>query len=210
MNTMRLGRSSTSTNGFTIVELLIVIVVIGILAAITIVSYNGLQTRAKLAKIQSDIAQVRKLVEAYNAEHGQYPVTAANLNPDWGTQTARTDMNCQSGTRTEDWVPGLTAKLPQSDISATGVDGHRGCYMYVSDGTRYVISAWNVFSSPQTGQGYRRLGFREMTQTSHFYACNHTNIGGASSGYSINADYYKRSYTVSNITSCDETPPAGA
>ena len=42
-------------SGFTIVELLIVIVVIGILAAITIVSYNGIQNRSKNAKTVSAI-----------------------------------------------------------------------------------------------------------------------------------------------------------
>ena len=210
MNVPRISKHFSKTNGFTIVELLIVIVVIGILAAITVVSYSGLQNRAKVVKIQSDISQVRKLVEAYNAEHGQYPVTAANLNPDWGTQTARTDANCNSGTQTEDWVPGLASKLPQSDASATGVGGHRGCYIYASNGTTYIISAWNALPAPQTVEGYRRLGFREMTQTSQFYICNHTNIGGASSGYSLSSDYYKRSFTLSNSTYCDETPPAGA
>ena len=42
--------------GFTIVELLIVIVIIGILAAITIVAYNGIQQRAQAATVQSDPA----------------------------------------------------------------------------------------------------------------------------------------------------------
>ena len=46
--------------GFTIVELLIVIVVIGILAAITIVAYNGVQTRARDAKRASDLSAVAK------------------------------------------------------------------------------------------------------------------------------------------------------
>jgi len=57
-----LQRRST---GFTIVELLIVIVVIGILAAITIVAYNGIQNRAKSAALQSDTANAYKTIEAY-------------------------------------------------------------------------------------------------------------------------------------------------
>lgn len=48
--------------GFTIVELLIVIVIIGILASITIVAYNGIQVRAQNAKINSDLSQLQKAI----------------------------------------------------------------------------------------------------------------------------------------------------
>jgi prepilin-type N-terminal cleavage/methylation domain-containing protein len=199
--------------GFTIVELLIVIVVIGILASITVVAYNGVQTRAKQAKMQSDISSVRGLIEAYAAQNGSYPVTAANMNPDWGTATARTDKNCHIGTKTEDWVPGLGVALPQSNGDEKGAEGYRGCYMYVSDGTNYVVSAWNMTPSvAQTGPMYRRLGLREtdLGHANQFYVCNHSYIGGTSGGYNSANDYYKHSFTLSNITSCNETPPAGA
>lgn len=61
--------------GFTIVELLIVIVIIAILAAITIVAYNGIQNRAKTSSAQSLANTVAKKAEAYNAIQTGYPAT---------------------------------------------------------------------------------------------------------------------------------------
>lgn len=48
---------------FTIVELLVVIVVIGILSTITIVSYNGVQAKAQLNKMKADINQLSKAIQ---------------------------------------------------------------------------------------------------------------------------------------------------
>lgn len=51
--------------GFTIVELLVVIVVIGILASISIISYNGIQKRANDTSVQADLESIAGELEAY-------------------------------------------------------------------------------------------------------------------------------------------------
>jgi hypothetical protein len=155
----------------------------------------------------------QKLIEAYYVENGVYPQTTGNPQSNWKSIDVRTDDNCQNGTSTPDWIPGLSIVLPQSDQNgATGVDGIKGCYLYASNGSQYVLSAWNMVSPPQSSIFYRRLGFREFqTSTStQFYTCNSNPVGGAAGSYDIAEDYYKHSYTFSNITDCDETPPPGA
>jgi len=58
-------KSKSLKSGFTIVELLIVIVVIAILAAISIVAYNGIQTRAENTKTINAVGQYAKAVSIY-------------------------------------------------------------------------------------------------------------------------------------------------
>jgi len=66
-------------SGFTIVELLIVIVVIAILAAITIVAYNGIQNRAYDSTIQQDLENYAKKAELFNVDNSHYPPAATDL-----------------------------------------------------------------------------------------------------------------------------------
>lgn len=62
--------------GFTIVELLIVIVVIGILVAIVIVAYTGITDSSKRASASSQVKQWSKLFELYRAQYGALPSLA--------------------------------------------------------------------------------------------------------------------------------------
>lgn len=64
-------------SGFTIVELLIVIVVIGILAAITIVAFNGVQQRANNTAKYQAAASYEKSLQLYATEHNGYPSMGA-------------------------------------------------------------------------------------------------------------------------------------
>lgn len=67
------SRASSAQKGFTIVELLIVIVVIAILAAITIVAYNGVQERAENSKTNQAVAQYARALIAYKSINSTYP-----------------------------------------------------------------------------------------------------------------------------------------
>ena len=73
--------------GFTIVELLIVIVVIAILAAITVVAFNGIRDRAQASQAAAQLDQARKKVRLYYTENSAYPSTmaAAGVNDTNGT-----------------------------------------------------------------------------------------------------------------------------
>lgn len=73
----RLFLGKSNFKAFTIVELLVVIVVIGILAAITVVSYSGITNRARIASLESDLANSSKLLKMFYVDNGVYPDTVS-------------------------------------------------------------------------------------------------------------------------------------
>ena len=69
--------SKQKQTGFTIIELLVVIVVIGILATVIIIAYNGAQDRARFASYRSDISRINDAIQVYFGEKGSYPYDAS-------------------------------------------------------------------------------------------------------------------------------------
>lgn len=123
--------------GFTIVELLIVIVVIGILAAIVIVAYQGVTSRANTSKAQTNAVSVQKKAEAYNADtaggNGQYPTSAST----WTTYTTANASALGS-------IPGgitVTAAAPTATNGMTTVQ-YLGCTTN-SQVVGYKVSYWS-------------------------------------------------------------------
>jgi prepilin-type N-terminal cleavage/methylation domain-containing protein len=121
--------------GFTIVELLIVIVVIAILAAITIVAYNGIQNRAKTTSAQSAAQTAAKKAEAYNADATGYPLLSTDLTGATGDKTyALTGVTF--GTPAANAAPntllfrkcGSGSPANQAAITASNITGNRIYY----------------------------------------------------------------------------------
>lgn len=69
-----LKKFRTSEKGFTLIELMIVVAIIGILAAIAIPNFMNYQCKAKQAEAKSNLGSVRTALEAYRAEHDTYVI----------------------------------------------------------------------------------------------------------------------------------------
>ena len=130
-------KAMKSQKGFTIVELLIVIVIIGILAAIVIVAYNGITNRAKASKTQSTVANIVKKAEAYNAENGTYPTTLATL------------LTADSSTT---WYLPANAALLMTADPTTAPSNETSIRFYTCDsGAGIKVGYWNYESNSFVG-----------------------------------------------------------
>lgn len=108
--------------GFTIVELLIVIVIIAILAAIVIVAYNGITNRAKTSKALAAAQAIQQKAEAYNAEVGYYPAASSDFGTDASKSYYITGVNFLSAAPTSSAIPTNegSAYMAKCPTAATG------------------------------------------------------------------------------------------
>ena len=137
-------------SGFTIVELLIVIVVIGILAAITIVAYNGIQQRAYNTKVVSGASAYLKAFQSYKAINGTYPAVTGCLganypnNSCWATSVDGTGsvlaVNATLDTNLDEFVK-TKPEVGKDLINIVIVNQFRGGAFYYATGSAYTVSA---------------------------------------------------------------------
>ncbi len=114
-------------SAFTIVELLIVIVVIGILATIVIVAYNGIEQRAHVAALQSDLKSASSQLGIDNVNNGNYPAAVAAANGGQGLKAS----------------PGTTWQYTYASAS------NAYCITGTNSGVSYFVSSDN--QAPQSG-----------------------------------------------------------
>jgi len=149
------ARKYTTSSGFTIVELLIVIVVIAILAAISIVAYTGIQQRARDSERTAELNSLQKALELYHVDTGGYPrcgSTGPNTPPVLSSGVATSCL-------TDELVPNYISAVPADPTSA---DPYR--YWYAAG---YTKTGTTTFVSSPVADNYI-LGARLETKTTDF------------------------------------------
>lgn len=122
-----------NTSGFTIVELLIVIVVIAILAAVSIVAYTNIQQRARDTQRIQDVATIVKALELHYAVVGSYPAGegATTPNASWST-TADASWELLLA-KLAPYASGMPTRDPLNQLN-TGNAASSFTYSYYSNG----------------------------------------------------------------------------
>ena len=162
--------------GFTIVELLIVIVVIAILAAITIVAYNGIQNRANNTQVVSIVRSYMTALAAYNAEKGTYPAETSCLGVGYPGGFCHSDAGIYAENRNnfntvtlKDYMSKLpTVRSVHSPIGAKWVDT--------------AFYTWNNASYNPTGAAiaFAQYGTTTCPQIGSMRALTHSAFGDGS------------------------------
>ena len=139
--------------GFTIVELLIVIVVIAILAVITVVAFNFIQIRANDTAVQSDLRQFATNVLEFKANEGRYPTGPNNTTPVEGIPKFTLTRNAYRTTvHNFYYCTGNVGGVEKFAVGAVSLSGTK--YAYYSDGGLKVYTgAWSSSGVNCPGMG---------------------------------------------------------
>lgn len=107
-----------SITGFTIVELLIVIIVIGVLTAITVIAFNGMQQRGRDTDRRQGVATIKKALELYKIDNNGYPQCGGGAHVGGTGGSGGSVDVCLAAL-----VPTYIASLPKDPINTINANG---------------------------------------------------------------------------------------
>jgi len=145
-------RKILNKKGFTLVELLIVIAIIGVLSALLMANFIGVRQRARDAQRKADLRQIQSALELFRSDTGNYPGSL-----EFGGQLTNTDQPDNNTVYMQ--------KVPLDPIN----NGYP--YTYTSDGSSYYLAACLENASDSQG-----------VDASQLPAGVNTNSGSCSSG----------------------------
>jgi general secretion pathway protein G len=122
-----MNRRFRGQDGFTLIEIMVVILIIGLLALMVVPRLRGVADRAKRTKAQADIQELKQALDRYYLDNGSYPTTDQGLQALVSPPTGgRTPSNYEQG--------GYIEKLPS--------DPWGNQYFYQSDGSTYALKSF--------------------------------------------------------------------
>jgi general secretion pathway protein G len=131
-------RNCKGNAGFTLVELMIVMAIIGVLAVVAIPSYVGAIRQAREAVLKEDLHVMRNAIDSYTADKQKAPQSLDDLIQEGYLKTIPDDPMTRSK---ESWVTNTSDALHSLDQTDPGIDDvHSGSQEQGSDGQPY--SAW--------------------------------------------------------------------
>ena len=156
--------------GFTVVELAVVIVVIGILVAIVSIAYRNTQTDARNKKRETDVAVLMGAIEEYRADKGDYPLmTACTTAPSHATNGSGCWRNeIWNSLQTQGYLRTVPTPDTASPTTAHNINSGKANYGY-----RYHSSSgYSIYVPMEPASASCRTGLNSQTITNFSSVCS--------------------------------------